>query len=478
MSTEALGQFAAGVAQWRALMSAVGNDAGRWEVFTGACAELAEYTTKGLPRVAAVDELQDIATAHGLAAKDPDTVQQVIADAFAHVERPPLELPVLDEPPKGNGHDTEPAGQILSKAGFMARLKTPDYLIDGLLQRRFVYALTGQTGHAKTAVALLIAQLVSCQDRNAMLGTHHVEKGRVIYFVGENPDDVGYRILASDARRRAANTETHHDDPNADNIWFCPGVFNIAQMIGALRADCERNGEAALIIVDTSAAYFPGNEEMSNTQMGAYARLLRQLTTLPGGPCVLVLCHPIKHVQEPSQLLPRGGGAYLAEMDGNLTLWRLADDVVELAYSKIRGPGFQAMSFKLEPVTAAKLTDKRGRPIPSIRAVAITDTEEEERLDRDEQDEDRVLAAMLSQPADEGGSFATWARTIGWVSQDGEPYKKKVERIITRLGSAKKKYTVKNRNRWFLTEAGKDAARKAALRFEAERERGKQASLL
>ena len=45
----------------------------------------------------------------------------------------------------------------------------------------------------------------------------------------------------------------------------------------------------------------------------------RTLTTLPGGPCVLVLCHPIKHVSEPEQLLPRGGGAFLAEVDGNLT---------------------------------------------------------------------------------------------------------------------------------------------------------------
>src|SRR5262245_27855993 len=134
MTTEALGQFAAGVAQWRALMSAVGTDAGRWEVFTGACAELAEYTTRGLPRVAAVDELQDMATAHGLADKDPDTVQQVIADAFSHVQER-LEFPALDEPPpKPNGKDVEPVGQILSKAGFMARLKSPDYLIDGLLQ--------------------------------------------------------------------------------------------------------------------------------------------------------------------------------------------------------------------------------------------------------------------------------------------------------------------------------------------------------
>ena len=164
---------------------------------------------------------------------------------------------------------------VLSKAAFLAQFTVPDFLVDGLLQRRFIYALTGQTGHAKTAVALLIAQLVSSIDKNATLGTRRVGKGRVIYFVGENPDDVRYRIVGSDAKRE--------DEPDQDNISFIPGIFNIGGMIETLKADCDRNGEAALIIVDTSAAYFLGDEELSNTQMGAYARTLRLLTTLPVG---------------------------------------------------------------------------------------------------------------------------------------------------------------------------------------------------
>ena len=264
----------------------------------------------------------------------------------------------------------------------------------------------------------------------------------------------------------------------ADNISFIPGIFNIAELMGVLKADCERNGEAALIVVDTSAAYFLGDEELSNTQMGAYARTLRLLTTLPGGPCVLVLCHPIKHVTEPSQLLPRGGGAYLAEMDGNLTLWRLSDDVVELHHTKIRGPGFQAISFKLETIKSTKLVDKSGRPFSTVRAVAITQREEDQRLDKDEEDEDHVIAAMLAKPPSHGGSFATWAQDIGWVDPQGEPYKKKVERIISKLSGAKPKLTTKLRNKWTLTEDGKTAAREAALRFESARRTSAQASLL
>jgi hypothetical protein len=350
--------------------------------------------------------------------------------------------------------------KVYSKAEFLSLLTLPDFLVDGVLQRRFIYALTGQTGHAKTAVALLIAQLVSSQDRNATLGNRRVAKGRVIYFVGENPDDVRYRLVGSDAQRS--------DHPEADNISFIPGIFDIAGVMDTIRADCEINGEVAMIVVDTSAAYFLGNEELSNTQMGAYARTLRLLTTLPGGPCVLVLCHPIKHVTEPSQLLPRGGGAYLAEMDGNLTLWRLSDDVVELHHTKIRGPGFQGLSFQLETITSTKLMDKSGRPFSTVRATFISQTEEDKRLNQAEHDEDRVLAAMLAKPHEHGGSFAAWAQDLGWVNAQGEPYKKKVERIITKLSAAKPKLTSKSRDKWALTEQGKEAARKVAIRLVAE----------
>lgn len=469
--TSGLGQFAAGVASWRRLMASMPDDEGRWSIFSNAAHEIAGYVGKGLDRVEAADQLHAMATAHGLT--DIDTVQQIITDAFNEIEHVPD-----DEPPRatnGNGHNkqsqkTAKTLNILSKHKFLAMMTLPDFLIDGVLQRRFIYALTGQTGHAKTAVALLIAQLVSSTDRNAMLGTRRAGKGRVIYFVGENPDDVRYRVVGSDAQRT--------DDPENDNISFIPGIFDIGAMMAALRADCEVNGEAAMIIVDTSAAYFLGNEELSNTQMGAYARTLRLLTTLPGGPCVVVLCHPIKHVTEPTQLLPRGGGAYLAEMDGNLTLWRLADDVVELHHTKIRGPGFQAISFKLEPITSTKLMDKSGRPFSTVRAVVITNREEEQRLDKDEEDEDHVLAAMLAKPSSHGGSFSTWAEDIGWVSPQGEPSKKKVERIIGKLSGAKPKLTTKLRNKWTLTEDGKTAAREAAKQFEAARRATPQETLL
>ena len=76
-----------------------------------------------------------------------------------------------------------------------------------------------------------------------------------------------------------------------------------------------------LVVIDTSAAYFEGDEPNNNAQQGVHAARLRTLIDLPGGPCVLALCHPIKNADR-DNLIPYGGGAFLNEVDGNLTCWK------------------------------------------------------------------------------------------------------------------------------------------------------------
>jgi hypothetical protein len=352
----------------------------------------------------------------------------------------------------------EPTPPILSKPEFLKGFVPPDYIVDGMLQRRFVYAFTGQTGHLKTAIALLLAQLIA-SAADAIFGTHPVEKGRVVYFVGENPDDIRIRVIGADALRS--------DDPSLDRISFIPGVFNISQMQSVLAVEMEKLGGVHLIIVDTSAAYFLGQDENINPQIGAHARMLRKLTELPGGPCVLVLCHPIKYTTDPSQLLPRGGGAFLAEMDGNLTSWRHDETLVELHHNKIRGPGFEPITFRIEKITTDSLVDSKGRPISTVRAVPISDQEEETQSRQVREDEDMLLAALLKNP---DRSVAELAKACDWILQNGEPHKSKVHRNLERLEKAK--FLKKKRGRCVLTDEGKDVARKAALRFGREAAEG------
>ena len=357
--------------------------------------------------------------------------------------------------PGGQMFDAPGATRVSNKRQFMEGFIPPDYLVEGILHRRFIYALTGQTGHAKTAIALLIAQLVASMDRsNAVLGAHKVEKGQVCYFVGENPDDIRMRLIGADALRS--------DKPENDRIFFVAGVFNIGEMMTALCSEFEKRGGLDLIIVDTSAAYFLGADEISNTDMAKHARMLRQLTTLPGNPCVLVLCHPVKYVADREQLLPRGGGAFLAEMDGNLTIWKHDDILIELHHNKIRGPGFEPMTFKLDKIITPHLTDAKGRQLPTVRALHSSQSDEDRQNRRSLEDEDHVLTQLLKCP---GASMVEIALGNGWAFQSGEPAKSRVQKAITRLEKSKPSLIHKDRDKWVLTDNGKKVARVAAARF-------------
>jgi hypothetical protein len=158
-------------------------------------------------------------------------------------------------------------------------------------------------------------------------------------------------------------------------------------------------------------------------------------------------------VTEPSQLLPRGGGAFLAEMDGNLTAWK-QDDLVRLHHNKIRGPGFEPMTFKLERVTSAALVDSKGRELPTVKAVAVSEQEEATEKQGARHEEDTLLA-VLAENSDR--SLADLARACGWTWKSGEPAKSKVERVLGRLRADKLVKPV--RGRWVLTEEGKKTAK-------------------
>jgi len=82
-------------------------------------------------------------------------------------------------PIKGNG--AAPLPLIQSIEAFVASFEVPEYVIAGILQRRFIYALTGLPGAGKTAIMLSLATHVAL-GRN-ISPEHEVEKGRVLYLV-------------------------------------------------------------------------------------------------------------------------------------------------------------------------------------------------------------------------------------------------------------------------------------------------------
>lgn len=378
------------------------------------------------------------------------------------MEDPRNEIPITDKPSTngtGNGeHRHKEHLRLLSGAEFIRGFKPPAYLVDGILQRGFLYTLTGSTGHGKTAFALLLAELISSAESFPTLGKHEIEKGRVIYLAGENATDVRMRCIAASAYRQ--------DFPARSAIAFVDKIFNINELFDELLAlQASSLGAIDLVVVDTSSSYFLGTDEVNAAQMAAHARMLRLLTRLPGNPTVLTLAHPIKLVTIQQQLLPRGSGATLAEVDGNLTIWSIAEDLFELHWTgKLRGPSFEPITFRLETFRANTLVDARGRQISTVRAVQVSEKEEVETSRGLRVNEDQLLVAML---ADSDRSVADLARACGWLNaKTSEPLKSKVHRLLESMASGRATLVTKERGRWRLTEKGKTAAREAAPAME------------
>jgi hypothetical protein len=161
----------------------------------------------------------------------------------------------------------DPVGSLIqSSAEFVDGFVPPDYLIDGWLIRQFVYSMTGMTGHGKTTVVLLIAALVAC---GLPLDGRQIEKSRVLFFAGENPDDIRMRWIK-------LCEELGYDPPEMD-VHFMPGTppISVPEIRARIDAEAARRGPFGLLIVDTSAAYFRGDDENSNVQLGAHARMMR-----------------------------------------------------------------------------------------------------------------------------------------------------------------------------------------------------------
>jgi hypothetical protein len=315
---------------------------------------------------------------------------------------------------------------LQSSAEFVAGFVPPDYLIDGLLQRRSVYSLTAGTGTGKTAVAL---RMVAHVALGLELADLEVEKGRCLFFAGENPDDVRSRWIKL--------CEELEQGPADMDVYFLPGTPPIStdKIRERINAEAAKHGPFNLLVVDTSAAYFTGDDENSNTQLGAHARMLRSLVDLPGGPTVLVTCHPTKS-PNPDNLLPRGGGAFIAEVDGNLVLLKEPGSmVVEMTtHGKFRGPEFKPFAFKIVPGTSDKLIDSKGRKIWTVTAVPISAADQSAMEDAGKARQDELLQAMKAAP---GASLATLADALGWRDQNGDPYKMLVHRMMRKLCDAK-----------------------------------------
>jgi hypothetical protein len=313
----------------------------------------------------------------------------------------------------------QPLPLVLTAAQFVAGFTPPAYLIDGILQRGYLYSLTARTGHGKTAVAMYMAQTIA---RALPMHGQEVKGGTVLILAGENPDDIRARFLVL--------ADYWGFDAAKIKMRFVAGVIDIAAQMVVIEAAAAEIGDLIMVIVDTAAAYFRGDETNSNSQQGAYARVLRRLTFLPGKPAVLVCCHPIKNAAR-DNLLPMGGSAFLNEVDGNLTLWANAEKQLTLHWlGKFRGPEFEPLAFELDVADSDKVVDAEGRLMPSVVAKPVSELSLQLAEGRQESDESLVLRAInINRKI----SIAGIATVCSFLDSNGRPQKSKVFRICSGL---------------------------------------------
>ncbi len=343
--------------------------------------------------------------------------------------------------------DCTPAkATLLSSADFVASYQPLDYLWDGILQRGFLYNLTGQTGAGKTAFALRFMVHVA---EGRPFGGRDVEQGRVLMLAGENPDDVRMRWILLSEQAGFVIAEIP--------VTFRTGLFSIKSELPSLKAQAQAIGGFALVVVDTENAFFTCEfvDENDNAQRGAWGRVLRDLTSLPGRPTVLALGHPVKGATEVN-LSPRGGGAYLAELDGNLTA-SAENGVGKIHWQgKFRGPEFEPVPFEMVEETSPRLVTRTGRSIPSVIARPLSHSEHEQRVEAGNTDLQRLLAALVEN---EGASMSALAEALGWFSKKtGAPQKSKVQKLFGKL--QKQKLVCNQAGVWSPTPSGLKTAKK------------------
>jgi hypothetical protein len=344
-----------------------------------------------------------------------------------------------DDAEKHRSQPLEPPAPIAFKtaARFCGEYVPLAYTIEPILRSASLYTLTAKTGAGKTAFNVIAALAVATGRADIL--NREVVKGRVAYLACENPDDIRMRI------KIAAYLLSINLDDIGDDLL----ILDYRAKPEAVHVELKRLAKQrpfALVIVDTLAAFFDGDDINNAVQGGQFMRRLRPLTQIAGLPTVLVSAHPVKNACEDA-LIPYGSGAILNEVDGNLTLWKRPDTgTVSLHWQgKLRGLEFQAVQFRFEEAASPEILDAKGREVrlPTMRPSSEQTSDDKQ---ASEADRDRaLLAAMVECP---GATIRHYAGITG-VAQTN------ITRKLQRL--AKAKLVEQVLDKWTVTAKGRKA---------------------
>lgn len=314
--------------------------------------------------------------------------------------------------------DAVAKSEIIDGAEFISHITPPQWLVDGVIQRSYLYGMTALTNHGKTAIAALLAASVGV---NLPFGGHACEPGNVLYLAGENPEDFKLRL------RGVCQANNVSISDIAGRIFVLPVTGGLNEFIVTIKEFSLRT-PLSLVIVDTAAAYFSYKDENDNVDNKLHAQDMRSIIAASGAPAVVALCHPVKNAAE-DNLVPRGGSSFMNELDGNLTAY-LKNDVITLSFNKLRGAPFQPIQFEIQQIQLDGVQDSKGRPVSTVTVRHLTESEAAYRDDQAYQDLRNCIFAVQQAVTRSQRSIANIARACEWFTPDGAPYRTKAQRII------------------------------------------------
>lgn len=346
---------------------------------------------------------------------------------------------------------SKPPPTIVPALQLFKSFKPIESIVDGLpIPRGGITALTASTGHGKTTLSALL-QVSLC--RGLAVAGREVMTGSVLVLAGENPDDYTAHLIGTAQDHGLVDGADLSRPPPLGQLLVIPGTFDIDYEGDYLKSQIQ--SDLVAVFVDTSAAYYTGQDDNGNVDQRRHASMLRSLTDLPGNPAVIVLCHPVKNATR-DNLIPRGGGAFLNEVDGNLTLWKDESNIATLHWQgKIRGPQFDPIQFEIVPnVELTGYTDSRGKaPITSV-ARYVPPERAEQLHQKAVTDADRLLVALQKHP---GASVRDLAMKCGFVTSSLKPHTSRLDRAARGLQG----YGLVDQDRkgkWMLTPKGQKEA--------------------
>ena len=322
----------------------------------------------------------------------PYTVAETRSEVQSMIDRtrrnPKFEADEAEVQPQPVTQQTIEDFPIDDSAAFLSDLRPLEYLIDGLLPRGVTYSLTGHAGHGKTTLAIQFAISVALGE---LFGERETAQGSVLFLAGENPHNVKWQYAAALAARDLK--------PENVPIYFVQGRFSIKEWSDVLKSKLATIPNLKLVIVDSLQAFFEGDNDNDNTQMVEMAHKMRGLCEVKNRPAQLIIAHPAGKVPSKDNLVPRGGGAFLNEIDGNLTVWSQDASQQTLHHSqKFRGAGFDPMEWVMQIHEFSHLTDIHGTPLklPVSRPETVI-----EKANRDRQSDDLLEQYLLTVEADQ-----------------------------------------------------------------------------